>query len=332
MARLITEGAESGNVAFWTYVNGVTASATSPFSGAYSYTVGGSSSRGYKSLSPALDSFYYKFRFSTTGLTTIGTSFLQFYGGGSAHLQFCFDPSGFMKAGLGTTVFATGTKPVTTNTVYVLEFYVYIHDTAGRCIVKIDGVTDIDYTGDTKNGSATTVDTIQHNGSSAFTAKFDDICLNDTTGSAPDNTWIGDSRIMRLAPNGNGSLNELTGSDGNSTDNYALVDEVPHNSDTDYVFGSVSGDQDRYALADFDGTDKVILRVQPICVARNTVANGDQIKIGIRTNSTNYLSAAKSLGESYAVVQGDEYLTNPNTAAAWADSDLDGLELVLEIV
>lgn len=74
----------------------------------------------------------------------------------------------------------------------------------------------------------------------------DDIALNDATGSF-QNSWPGEEEVIVLRPNGNGAFSDWGGSDGNSTDNYLLVDEVPPSS-TDYVEDNTSGQIDDYNL------------------------------------------------------------------------------------
>lgn len=74
----------------------------------------------------------------------------------------------------------------------------------------------------------------------------DDLAVNDTSGSI-QNSWPGPGKIIHLYPNGNGDNSGWTGSDGNQTDNYLLVDEFPP-VDTDYVQSNTSGQIDDYAL------------------------------------------------------------------------------------
>jgi hypothetical protein len=74
----------------------------------------------------------------------------------------------------------------------------------------------------------------------------DDLAINDAAGSH-ENTWCGEGEVIVLRPNGNGDNSQWAGSDGNSTDNYLLVDETPPDS-ADYVQSNTSGQIDDYAL------------------------------------------------------------------------------------
>src|SRR5688572_2169742 len=72
----------------------------------------------------------------------------------------------------------------------------------------------------------------------------DDLAVNDTTGSF-QNSWCGEGKVIALRPNGDGDNSQWTGSDGNSTDNYLLVDETPPDS-ADYVQSNTNNQIDDY--------------------------------------------------------------------------------------
>ena len=73
-----------------------------------------------------------------------------------------------------------------------------------------------------------------------------DLAINDTSGSV-QNSWPGPENIFCLRPNGNGANSDWGGSDGNSTDNYLLVNEIPPDS-ANYVQDDTSGQIDDYNL------------------------------------------------------------------------------------
>lgn len=87
----------------------------------------------------------------------------------------------------------------------------------------------------------------------AADATFDiivgDMTVNDDQGSF-FNTLPGNYKLAYLRPNGNGDNSAWAGSDGNSTDNYLLVDETTPNSATDYVQSNTSGQIDEYIIED----------------------------------------------------------------------------------
>lgn len=73
-----------------------------------------------------------------------------------------------------------------------------------------------------------------------------DLAVNDTSTSS-QNSWCGKGSQVYQRPNGNGDNSQWTGSDGNSTDNYALVNEVPP-STANYVESNTANQIDDYEM------------------------------------------------------------------------------------
>lgn len=329
MTRLFTEGFEMGDGLFFNQIAGAINSSNQR-SGTYAWNVTDVLASGSKKAFTPASEFYFRMAFRADDVNTSGVNFLLFYGSGTNSLL----GFGFSAGKIVASIGGTGTISLQPNVWYLLEVYYKIADASGRVVTKIDGVTDIDYTGDTKPGSDTQAESfiVGRPYPSGGTTIIDDLALNNTAGGA-DDSWCGDGRIVALTPNGNGTTNQWTGSDGNSTDNYLLVDERPSNNDTDYSENSTTGQRDMYTMTDWDESgSKSILRVWGECRAKDTVAEGGQIKVGLRTESTVYLSAAKSLLTSYTQIKGDEYKTNPNTATAWTNTQADAVEFVVETV
>jgi hypothetical protein len=331
--RLFTDGAEFGDMLFWSASNGAAVNATAR-TGNYSYGVGSHGSHYmHKSFTDSSEIYLrYGIYLTSTNLETMmairtsgGTDILNMkYNGGNFR---------FSLGGFGGTVILNSSINVSAGSFHLIEIHFKMDDSTGILEVKIDGLSAGSYSGDTKPDSNTTVGLLRFETNYSTNFYIDDLALNDTsnTDGLNDTSWCGDGKIELLIPNGNGSLNQWTGSDSNSTDNYALVDDIPPSS-SDYVQDSIPGNKDKYAITDFTGTNKTILRVWAEARAIDTVPESAQMKIGLRTNSVDYVSPAISLGTTYGAVKGTEYKLNPNDSAAWEDADLDSLELVLETV
>lgn len=337
MTRLFTDGAEFGDLLFFTNAGAVTASTTQKRTGAYSYRSGGYANYATKSISATDGEIYLREAIRLDALNNCVLMRVKNNNGGETQfsLKYYASPGSFAITSRETdTVWSTSAGYVTIQsaTWHLIEIHFKLHDTLGKAQLKVDGIACAEFSGDTKENIYTGLDTIwfYEQGQAYY---FDDIACNniDNTDGLNDNSWCGDGRVELLSPNGNGNVNEWTGSDSNSTDNYALVDEVPSSS-SDYVEDSTPGNQDAYTLTDFSGTGKTILRVWAEARAIDTVPEGAQIKLGLRTNSTDYLSSEITLGTTYQRIKGTDYKINPNDSAAWEDADLDGLELVLETV
>jgi len=225
------------------------------------------------------------------------------------------------------TLVDTGAIALTAGTMYLIEGHVKIDDAAGAIDVKIDGIADASFAGDTKPGAATYADGLWWSGASTQTFQLDDLALNDTTGGV-DNSWCGDGRVILLIPNAAGDVTGLTPSAGN---NFECVDDIPHDTDTTYVEDSVVDDYDLYNLAASGLVDKTILRVWAESRARDTVAAGGLMQLGLKTVATEYWSSDLTLLTTYDDYRGTVHTANPNTLAAWTIAQLDALQVGFKV-
>src|SRR5690606_30464139 len=133
-----------------------------------------------------------------------------------------------------------------------IEVY-YKFDNNGQIIVRLNGTEVINYSGDTAVSGTYIKYVDLRNQGSTTNASFDDVAINDTTGSE-QNSWPGHGHIRMLLPNGNGSSSEWMGSDGNSTDNYLLVDDPGSSlvdADATYVYATEGNKTDDYQLGTY---------------------------------------------------------------------------------
>jgi hypothetical protein len=106
----------------------------------------------------------------------------------------------------------------------------------------------------------------------------DDMAINDTTGDF-QNSWCGEAKgQFAQRPNGNGSSSGWEGSDGNSTDNYLLIDETPPDT-ADYVQENTDETIDDYALeatpAAMESTDTATVVHVGVLAAVDDATGGD---------------------------------------------------------
>jgi len=192
---------------------------------------------------------------------------------------------------------------------------VHIITGAGGTIdTKIDGVTDIEYTGTVGSGN---LDAVRFDLGGVANSFYVDDWVFGTGG------WPGDKRVIFLAPTSD-ATKAWTASTG--ADNYACVDERPP-SDTDYV--SCTADQiDEYGCADFSGTGKVVGSVTVIARAKKSDGGSDdKITLGLGDGTNTADGSAVSVLTSY-----QHYWYTKSTApdgGVWTDTDVDNLELRL---
>lgn len=265
-------------------------------------------------------------------LGTAGNFFsLREVASGVSHVILALDGSGHLiaKHGSGSPVYGTSTLAFVGSTWYWLEMRVKVDDTVGTIEVRVGGDPWIGpLTGqDTRNGGAGYIDRVHYVAS--YGVGFDDIVVIDPTVGTP-NDFIGDSRVECIFPNGNGASSQLLGSDGNSVDNYALVDEMPHNSDTDYVASTTVGEKDTYAYPNVSLVSGVVHAVQTTAVAKKSSAGTRKyVHVNRLSGGTEEDSAEFNLADSY-VYDSNLKHTKPG-GGAWSIADVNGAEFGVKV-
>ena len=233
------------------------------------------------------------------------------------------------QGGLGTSLkaysstanlLATGTKTFVVDTTYFIEVHIKIADSGGRVEVKVDGVSDIDFTGDTKPDANTQFDKVRLGYCGIATATtyayFDNFVMDDAA-------WIGDTKIQAIVPTGAGNATNWTPSAGS---NFACVDEKPA-SDADYVSINSNDVTDTYVAGDLVGTVDSIKCVQ---VQSRTRTDGSptptNLKLVIRRSSTDYLSGDKTVPIAEKGLF-NLWETDPSTSVAWIEAGVNAAEI-----
>ena len=254
----------------------------------------------------------------------------------TAHVAVRVNADGSLSAdrgvGVSPTVLGTSVPGLILPSVWnYIEVQAKMHDTTGTVTVRVNGVAVITLTAqDTKNaGTKTTFDSVRfQNGTTATPSPIiDDVYVMMGTGDTP----LGDIVVETLYPNGNGNANQFVGSDGDSTNNYLLVDESGTPDTTDYVADSTSGHQDMYALTNLVATTGTVLGVcHSGYLAKTDAVNARQVKL-VNRRSTDTKSVALTLATTYAGYQYALTL-DPETSAAWTITNVNALQSGVEVV
>lgn len=268
------------------------------------------------------------FSIKTNTLLTNTTGFLRFLDGATLHVDFRFQASGEIIVTRNGTTLGTLTTIISTGVEYYFEAKVTISDTVGVVEVQINGapetitfVTGTASTQDTRNGGNASANIVDLRGNTA-TWDIDDLYICDATGGTNDD-FLGDVRVQAIFPNGNGNSSQLVGSDGNSTDNYLLVDEATP-STADYVESSTPGDKDTYAFGNLTPTSGTVYGLQVLPYAAKTDAGVRSIVSVARLSGTEVDSAVATLSTT-ATYYPDIRETKPG-GGAWSVSDVNGAE------
>jgi hypothetical protein len=174
---------------------------------------------------------------------------------------------------------------------------------------------------------------------------IDDCSINDTTGSFQNSWPPDDEHIIVQRPNADGDNSGWNGSDADSTDNWALVEEVPPTV-TDYVEENTAGIIDDYGMdatpaamasdatinwvgvgvyawvSDATGGDPNIrLRIKA-AAAGTTDETGELDVNSLTAHGPSPLPA----NDNYAAFNNNSNYEQPGTATAWTKATLDTMQ------
>lgn len=192
---------------------------------------------------------------------------------------------------------------------------------SGEVTVKVDGVEDASFSGDTMPGATGGIEYVylyaDAGGVSHHYNYFDDFSFG--TGD-----WGGDLRGGIIVPDGDDSV-EWTPSTG--TDNHDVVNEIPA-SDSDYITSGSSSEKDVYTLGDWDGAGKTPQFCTAWVRAKKTTASSRQLQHGVDSSGTEELATLYDLSTSFVfypyVVEDD-----PDGGGAFSDAVIDALKAVV---
>jgi hypothetical protein len=134
---------------------------------------------------------------------------------------------------------------------HYIEIFARTDATLGAFEVKINGESVGTYSGNT--GTSEMGMLYFRSTTGATRMYLDDIVVNDTTGSY-NNTWTGQSRLIPVLVNADGSETDLSRGGTDSGANWSQVNTVPIN-DASYVYGTASNGRD---LLTVDGSAVVL--------------------------------------------------------------------------
>lgn len=322
MARIFIDGFEAGEYDMWDADSNATviSSAGLDMDGDYCLDLNAGTEYLQKDIT-ADDEMYFAFLYRPTNNTT-SEEMLVVYNAGTALVHICrAATSGLIKAYRGiSALLDTGTHSLSINTTYLIEVHFKVADAGGRVEVKVDGISDIDFTGDTKPDANTQFDKVRlgTGPTTAFStnAYFDNFIMDDAA-------WIGDTKIQKILPTGGGSSTIWTPSAGA---NWQCVDERPP-SDVDYVSTNVVDQVDTYAAGNMAGSINSVKCVQ---VQSRTESDGaptpTNLKLAVRSGAVDYFSADKVIPVAPKGLW-NLWETNPADSLAWEEADVNAMEI-----
>lgn len=319
----------------WTSIGSSTTIAAGGRRGTNSLRMSSSGSEVTKTLD-AQGTWFVGFSFKPGGAAVSDAVILAFKDAGSTQADIRFVTDGTLRATRNGTTLATSSNSLSSGNTYYIECKVVISDTVGVVEVRVNGSSTgwINITGqDTKNTSNATANVIRLGGyivsGGTGVCDFDDVYICDAQGSV-NNNFLGDVRVDCYLPDANGNSSQLTGSDGNSVDNFQLVDEAAPNGDTDYVQSSTVNQKDTYGFVDMTHTPASIFGTQ-ICMTAKKDDSGNRSICGVtRSGGSDTDGATQALSTAYGCYR-EIRETDPNTSAAWTRTNLNSAEFGVKV-
>lgn len=232
------------------------------------------------------------------------------------------------RAGTGATIGTSSTAVTLAQNVWAyVELQLSIGASAGIVGVRINGVSVLQITGNTKGSSFSTIGSITLG--SNLGPYIQDIVVTDATGSY-NNTYLGDVSLSVYHPTGTGTagLNQYTPNGAATV--WQSTDAVTPTDSTVFASDATPGDRMSNTLAQTSVTGNIaglvhISRVKKDASGTRTFAQT------ITSNGVDAIGATLAPGTSYAYFsQVSE--TDPNTGSSWSQAAFNAMQAGLETV
>ena len=249
-------------------------------------------------------------------------TFLKFYDGVTVGIQLIGTPTGQLSIYLGGGLLGTSGVVMAVGNWYYVEVKVKCNNATGTYEVRVGGANILSDSGvDTRLGAHDYHDSMFFGMSFGLgTVAYDDIYICDSTG-AQNNTFLGNSRIVAIAPDGDDSAGWNTAS--GASDHYLDVDENPADDDTSYVEDNTTGHKDLYDYAAMPGSLGNIRGLVVKTTCRETDASNFDIIMPIKSNITETDDAPQAIGTTSYVTKIRISELDPDTSAAWLEAGVN---------
>ena len=234
----------------------------------------------------------------------------------------------------GGTVLATGATVIAEDVWYYLEIEVVTHDTLGEVHLFLNGVEEFSITGqDTRNGGTGLIEQVQFLAATGQASRIDDMYFGtapaaDTPKANFYSAVAGIPRIATLVPNGPGNWEMFAPSSG--TDVFAMVDDAAPDDNTTYNAGHVVGEKDTMAASNLPSSGDIYAVQMDIYAVKQDAGNRSLREV-YRIGSTDYVGNEVPLSPTTYAYQRAIRTVSPDTAVAWIESEVNGMEIGYEI-
>ena len=153
--------------------------------------------------------------------------------------------------------------------------------------------------------------------------KYDDLYIQDLTGAAPNNDFLGDVTVETLLPTADGTHQAWTPTPAGT--HFSTVNNNPPDDDTSYVSDLTAGDLESYTVNPLALVSGQVYGVVTNLYARKDDAAGRQLAPLIRTGGVDYVgNTTPGLGSTYLFFR-QVFQSNP-AGGAWTIASVNGAE------
>lgn len=215
-----------------------------------------------------------------------------------------------------------------------IEWKVLIHASAGTTEVRVNNVTQITYSGKTMGTWPSSTGILPprvfgFQGVTNQNSLFDDLYILDGTGAAPQNDFLGDSRVEYLKPRAAGAAQAWPTVVGSGSHWLAVNDNAAPDGDSSYVEANAAGLTDTN-LYDPTGlpSGNPVFGAQLSLYARKTEVGPRVIAPVMNT------VVGPSVGPSYESYQywTTPYGVNPATGLAWTVATINAIDAGVTVI
>ncbi len=223
----------------------------------------------------------------------------------------------------GTQLGNIGTTIIVANTWYHIQIKLVVHSSAGTIELRLNGSTTPEIVGTSLDTGSSGIVSFGW-GAQSQGARLDDLWVVDTTGSAPTNTWLGDTRIETIMPTVEGANTAWTANTGTKVSR--VNDSGAFDGDTGFIYSNTLGDRQTFTLSDVGTVTGTVYAVQTNLIARKDLTAFRSIAPVLRIGSTNYDGTTTTgLAQGYLSYQQLYDRLDPS-GAGWTVSTVNGME------
>lgn len=224
----------------------------------------------------------------------------------------------------GVSLGATGGGVVPTSGWFYLEVELVISATVGVVNVRVNGVVVLSLSGQNTiaSGGLSNISSWGM-GTNNHVIGTTHWYLCDNTGSAPWNTFLGDTRVQALFPVSNDVVQFTPHGLAANWQNAAANPPVPG---TDFNSSTTAGNQDTFNIQSLSGTTGVVFGVHVKLISQKSDAGSRQFKTVLKSGASTTLGSTIAVGispDQYRTI----YQTDPATSAQFTAAAVNALKI-----